>query len=102
MHVYLGVAPLSDALPAEEVSTGGGGAVSPGLQAEDAPGGGAAGWSPRALAGPAAAGQHDTGKPLHMSLTSSYNPQHSTWPNVAQPDESTQFVQRRTPQVIAI
>ncbi len=34
----LGVAPLCDALPAEEVSTGGGGGVSPLLQAEDTAG----------------------------------------------------------------
>lgn len=35
---HLGVAPLRDALPAEEVSTGGAGGVSPVLQAEDAAG----------------------------------------------------------------
>lgn len=34
----LGVAPLCDALPAEEVTTGGGGGVSPLLQTQDAAG----------------------------------------------------------------
>ena len=36
LNVYLGVAPLRDALPAEEVSAGRGGGVPPGLQAQDA------------------------------------------------------------------
>lgn len=38
-QTYLGVAPLSYALPAEQVSTGCAGGVPPGLQAEDAAGG---------------------------------------------------------------
>lgn len=39
----LGVAPLGDALPAEDVSTGGAGGVPPGLQAQDAASGGGVG-----------------------------------------------------------
>lgn len=39
----LGVTPLCDALPAEEVSTGGGGGVSPLLQTEDTAGSSGAG-----------------------------------------------------------
>lgn len=43
VHTDLGVAPLCDALPAKQVSTGGGGGVSPLLQAEDAEGSSGAG-----------------------------------------------------------
>lgn len=43
VHTDLGVAPLCDALPAKQVSTGGGGGVSPLLQAEDAGGSSGAG-----------------------------------------------------------